>query len=489
MALEIELKLALAARDIPRLRRQPLLKAVRPRQARLYTVYFDTPEFDLYRRGVAFRLRRVGYHWLQTVKVAARSTGALSSRPEWEVQVTGNRPDLAVLPEEARAHLADLADRLVPCFETEFRRTTWQLGDARGSVEVALDQGEVRAGERVLPISELEFELKTGDSALLFEAAETLLSAVPLYLEPRSKALRGYTLAGAHRPAPCKASSPDIGKDLPAAEAYRRMLAAALSQFSANVPGILAAAEDPEYVHQLRVALRRLRAVLGLGRKIGVPAPAWQDDFKWLMTELSPARDWDVLVTETLPRVRAGLPRPEVLDTLVTAAGAERGKANARVRQALLSQRLVGAVLAAEAGLLAVQADGSSVGDWARQALGRRFRQFRKAGKGFSEMKPAERHRLRIAAKRLRYSGEGFIPLYGAKAEAYLARIARLQDELGATNDLAVSHGLLAALSRDRRLAGAAALVEGFLACEAVQRAHSQAETVRAARAAKPFWR
>lgn len=358
--MEIELKLAVAARDVPRLRRQALLKAVKSERRKLYSIYFDTPEFDLYRRGVAFRLRRVGYHWVQTLKADARSAGALSTRPEWEVQTTGNQPDLEVLPAEARVHLEDVFDRLAPCFETEFQRTAWLLTNPRGSVEVALDQGEIRGAGKVTPISEVELELKAGDSNSLFDIAQALLENVTLGLEPRSKALRGYVLVGARELVPCKAIPPGIEKGMSAAEAWRRMLAAALAQFSANIPGFLEAGAndsnqetDPEYVHQLRVAVRRLRSVLGLGRRVGLELPEWREDFKWLMGELSPARDLDVLVTETLPRVRAGLTRPEDLDSLVNAANAERTRANERVRQALLSRRLVAAVLAAEASIVA----------------------------------------------------------------------------------------------------------------------------------------
>jgi len=213
--MEIELKLAVAAKDISRLKRQDLLKAVRPARNSLYSIYFDTPEFDLYRRGVAFRLRRVGYHWVQTVKLAARSTGALSSRPEWEVQVTGNQPDLAVLPPEARTHLEDVAARLVPCFETDFRRTTWQLERGQGSVEVALDQGEVRAGEAVMPISEIKLELKAGDSAVLFEVANTLLAA-GLPWNPGARPSAAIPCPAHSRPGPARPSA------RPSASAFRQ---------------------------------------------------------------------------------------------------------------------------------------------------------------------------------------------------------------------------------------------------------------------------
>jgi CHAD domain-containing protein len=148
----------------------------------------------------------------------------------------------------------------------------------------------------------------------------------------------------------------------------------------------------------------------------------------------------------------------------------------------------VAAVLAAEAGQAEGAGGDEQVADWAARALARRYKQFRQAGKGFMHLDAAERHRLRITAKRLRYTAEGFVPLFGEKAERYLSLITSLQDGLGVANDMAVTHGLLAGLSHDRRQAHGTGLVEGFLASEAGQRAQALQETARAALRAKPFW-
>jgi len=81
MALEVELKLAIAPDDATRLRRHPLLRALKPLRHKLYGIYFDTPQFDLYRQRSAIRLRREGYHWVQTLKLDGGDSAALSSRP------------------------------------------------------------------------------------------------------------------------------------------------------------------------------------------------------------------------------------------------------------------------------------------------------------------------------------------------------------------------------------------------------------------------
>jgi hypothetical protein len=199
--MEIELKLALPAGHAAKIRRHPLLREIKPTTRKLHSVYFDTPDFALMRRGIALRLRRVGYHWVQTMKAEARAVGAMSSRPEWETSVAGGAdPDFAVLPREALDLLKGIdLKRVVPAFITEFQRTAWHLEVGRSRVELALDQGAILAGEARASISEVELELKLGRPADLFGLADALLDLLPLRVEPRSKAERGYQLCDAAR--------------------------------------------------------------------------------------------------------------------------------------------------------------------------------------------------------------------------------------------------------------------------------------------------
>jgi len=509
MGIEIELKLAVAAKDHARLRRSPLLKGKRPEKQQLYTVYFDTPDFELMQRGIAWRLRRVGYHWVQTVKVASRSTGTLSRRGEWEVQVTGNLPDLAVLPEEARVQVAEFANRLQPCFETAFERSLWHLRPAGepGSeclVEVALDRGEVRAGDRVETLSELELELKEGQPLALFGLADALLEAAPMTLEPRSKAQRGYTLAGALTPRPLKYSRPPLTADLPARLAWQRLIGACLVQFSGNLNGVLAAEAEVEYVHQLRVALRRLLAFASLakwladgkgGTRDGETRPAWFAEIKWLLGEIGPARDWDVFAHETLPRVRAALAGSDRLAPLEAAMQGVREGAHARARTALSSARALRAILAVEAELVDAgqqppDGKGQHTGAWARKVLRRRHASLLQAGHAFEQMTAPERHRLRIAAKRMRYAVDGFFPLHEGKAlQSFQADMSTLQDILGVANDVVVAQQLLGELGSDPELSRACGFIEGFLVAERQAGESALQERVGQLLATPPYWK
>ena len=487
MTVEIELKLALPAHAARRLRAHPLLRSAPVTRKVMLGLYFDTPELDLFRRKSAFRLRREGYHWVQTVKLDRGSVGGLSVRPEYEVAVTGNQPDFTVLPEVARAALtADIEARLAPVFSTEFRRTAWLLEIDNGRIEVALDIGHIRAGDADLPVAELELELLDGDGACLFDVARQLLATVPLVPEYRSKALRGYALLGAWRESPCKAMPAAIEPGLPAAEVWRLSFLAALAQFGHNLPGLLAQ-DDPEYLHQTRVAVRRMRILLSLGRGLALGRPAWREVLRSFMTVISPARDLDVLVTETLVRAVAGLPDPSRLAGLVSRAEAARVRAGRLARAAAGSTELTALTLEMGAALLDPLRDGPDALGWASQALDRRWRAFRKLARQFDTLDAEGRHRLRLLAKRLRYTGEVLAPLYGRRARRFLVQVAEAQDRLGVANDVAVAHRLLADLDRDGRMAYARGLVEGFIAAGA--HVDEAAAPVRRVLRARPFWR
>jgi CHAD domain-containing protein len=275
---------------------------------------------------------------------------------------------------------------------------------------------------------------------------------------------------------------------MPAAEAWRRLMLAALGQLGRNLPG-LSAEDDPEYLHQTRVAVRRLRTLLGLGKSLGLEHEDWVEALRWFMGELSSARDWDVMATETLAGVRAALPEPERLDGLLERADEARMAAGKRARAAAGDRRLSGLMLDMGAALLVEREAGPSVAKWARQAMDKRLRRFGKLAEAFARLDAAGRHRVRIAAKRLRYAGEAFAPIYGKNAASYLATVAALQNGLGVANDRVVAHQLLAELNRDGRMAYPVGLVEGFLAASADPRGGKLAGGVDKVLKAKPFWR
>jgi len=455
--MEIELKLALQPRHAARIRRHPLLSSSQPQQHALLSIYFDTPKFDLMRRGIALRVRRIGKQWIQTLKAEAHSVGALTSRPEWEAVVAhGDRPDFSALPQAALDLLSGIKHkRVAPVFTTEFRRTTWQIGDGAAQAEVALDRGKITAAGRSRAICEVEIELKSGKPEFLFDIAEQLLHAAPLHVEPRSKAERGYVLCGAVTPSPAKSIRPAIDKDQPTSEAWNAILQAALVQLSANVPGFLENAHDIEYLHQLRVALRRLRTGVQLAKSLGQETPAWERPLRELMHALNPARDWDVFQHEILPGIlpvlAAQAPHTAAKDDTLAVLQNAAAQARQRAQALLLQPAFTQLVLDIGRSLLTTPADTGQrdAGTWAAAILEQRWQKMRKCCRGFTALNPAERHLVRIAAKKMRYSAEAFASLHGKRATPFIAALAALQDELGAENDRHMAMRLLQGLPKE----------------------------------------
>jgi CHAD domain-containing protein len=346
-------------------------------------------------------------------------------------------------------------------------------------MEVALDQGEIVAGAAVMPICEIELELKSGPADGLFAAALVLLETVPLRIDSRSKAALGYQLAGAVKMKPRKATWPDLDPHAPANASWAALLEAALAQLVDNLPGFLERPQDSEYLHQLRIALRRL---LGMARLIG--SPAWMPALRRIMDVLNPARDWDVFREETLPRLHL----PDDADYL---AAVEMQALTARqAAQALLGDsEFTRGILDIGRHLLALRADAvpapvKTTRHWAAQVLEQRWQAVQRRSRKLD--RPDRRHRLRIAIKKLRYAADALAGLYGRNGNKALRRLQALQDDLGAANDLAVAERLMHDLTRTHPEAA-------FTAGRVVGRLCAAQDTPRAIRAdlakLKPFWR
>ncbi len=266
MAEEVELKLALAENDQARFLRHPLLKqAIERHVENLDNIYYDTADLALRRRGIALRLRRKGRDWLQTVKLAGSSAAGLSSRPEWEVPYTGHFDFSAVEQSAVREWLQKpkrLA-RILPICETRFRRITWKFPAKPGAVLLTLDRGWIIASGRREAISEVELELAGATVHAIFEIATQLAQRTALAPSVLSKAERGYRLYTGAQMVPFKAEPIDLPAAIPPIEAFRRIAMSCFEHLQQNHQGALTS-DDPEYIHQMRVATRRLRAAMRL---------------------------------------------------------------------------------------------------------------------------------------------------------------------------------------------------------------------------------
>ena len=287
---EVELKLAAPAADVPELKRA-LLKmtpAAAGVASRLITTYYDTPDLALKRQGLSLRVREQSGRFIQTVKTADPSGADVLKRGEWEDELAEGCPD----PHAAQSgeHLPDgIAGDLQPLFETDVTRTTFAIRPAPATrIEAAIDQGEIRAaGGGTEPISEIELELKSGDQAALYDVALQLLDVASIRIEPRSKAERGYRLGDEPEAAPSVVHAEPVALDptMTVEAALQEIGRACLAHLLHNEAAALAM--DPEGVHQMRVAIRRIRSAISAFKKL-LPAA----DRRRLSGELACRRDW-----------------------------------------------------------------------------------------------------------------------------------------------------------------------------------------------------
>jgi inorganic triphosphatase YgiF len=503
---ETELKLLLAPQDLRRLRRDPRIKALQQGRAatrRVHSVYYDTPDHALLRAGLALRLRSDGGRWLQTLKTEGQSAAGLHLREEWEWPLPGEALDfglLATTPQAKRFRAPRLRAALGPIFATDFARTRVRLGFADGSLaELCLDSGEISSGKRTNAISEAEIELLTGSPARLFELALELVEHVPLRLGYASKAERGYAVARGLPARPVKAAAPVLVAEGSVGTAFSAIVQSCISHLQANESGFLAG-RDPEYLHQLRVAMRRLRACFSLFKAV-IPQPVFASLMNQLREQsrvLGEARDWDVFVHEMLRALHA-----QRGDEAEVAAFERRCVRLRRVRvraaQALVAapawQRLwleFGRLLADGKWMQEQPALALPLADFSANLLQQRAATLKKRGKHLQELDAAARHRLRIAAKKLRYALEFFTALYPKRRlRPYVESLAAMQDVLGGMNDAVTLLRLLeqaqtGARTRDARVAG---MIQGWSAASTHLQLDALARAWKRWQRHKPFWK
>jgi CHAD domain-containing protein len=212
---------------------------------------------------------------------------------------------------------------------------------------------------------------------------------------------------------------------------------------------------DPEELHDMRVATRRLRAALRSFADVLPPeAEAVRAELQWLGSSLSAVRDFDVQLGQ-LRTWQKSLPEADeqAMASLVATVTEERHQARGPLLEALDSERYT-ALLASCESLVQTElpaAAAEAVATWAPRLVERCYRRLRKSGDGLDGQSPAEElHALRIRGKRLRYLVEFLTPAYGEPAERFTPRVVALQDVLGGHQDAHVAVERLRALMAAR---------------------------------------
>ncbi|NYT23886.1 CYTH and CHAD domain-containing protein [Alcaligenaceae bacterium] len=449
--------------------------------AELHARYYDTENQVLARAHIALRLRREDGIWIQTIKTPGPDE---LSRVEWNHPRPGPTLDLGLYADtHIGALMANVAGRLRCRYITHVIRLKKVVPTGSGSAELAYDEGAIVANGIELPIHEFEIEGVSGEARDLFALSREWLWEHRLVLELRSKAARGDAIAslgsenapegglGSWDPdapprggkargmklspqhiqrlaAPVRAGQPLLSADTGIHAAYLECANDCMSQIIRN-SGFLAGLDSMktsneqriEYVHQIRVGIRRLRACWQLFGAAANPPESLRDMLKQHFAVLGQARDLDVIQTELLPRLmKAGMPPDATqapIDHSEESTQRARKVASPEFQQALLDL-LEHLVLYGDA----LRTTGSKTD--AAPLLCRRLNiwleRIRRDARSFVEASWDARHDLRKRVKRLRYGMEfsqGILdttqltPLRNALVSA--------QKALGQLNDLYVA--------------------------------------------------
>lgn len=484
---EIELKLLLDPSTLARIRKAGALSrlsgvsgAGRSTVQNLTSLYWDTPGHALARAGMALRVRREGGRVVQALKAAdsrGRFGGLVADRAEDQAMRPASEalasPDLSLVADQhllARAEAAIAGANLEPVFESAVSRVARILNKSNGGrLEAALDLGEVRLPPSVdgapgprAPICEIELEHIDGPVETLFDIARSLADRYPIKVGTVSKVQRGFALAteGNQSDGPSKGRAVKAGRSplrpgMTMGAAYGSLLSHCARHMAANQPAILSD-RDPNGIHQMRVAMRRLRSVHS-AFKSEFPSDQATDLIALVRRVFDPlgmTRDLDIFCTETMPNLeKAAAGVGPSLVPLAAAAQELRSEAWEQAIRMVDGRGFTHMLL--DLGHLSAVAAGSDAGHTGRSPsaprdrdlagfalarLDRRYRQIEKQARDLRGLNDEARHDLRKRLKALRYEAAFFAPLWPRpQVKAFIKPLKRLQDEFGTINDAATA--------------------------------------------------
>lgn len=512
---EIELKLLLDEAQERRLRASPVLKSHGISPAKTLTLisrYYDTAEDKLRTESISLRLRKAGRQWVQTVKKTTEPIVQGLSQPlEDECVLPSGSLNLGLIQDDdlredvigyARGGLHVVA-------ETEFRRTSRHVRTPGGGVvELAIDKGVLRSGEREEPFLEAELELVDGTAGDLYALAALLFPTGPVRFSALSKSERALALSGKVQmpPVPRKAIRIVLSDSSTIEGAAIQILSEGLSHYLPNMP-LLLETDDLGGPHQVRVALRRLRSALSAFRgSLGREALAsWADQAKDIAAAAGRLRDLDVLSAELIAPFAEQNPDEPGFAALRDAVAARRKLVQSEVRRDLAGPAVTSfgfemAGFIATRGWLDPSDHDQSVRlaapitPFARKVLAKRWKAVRLYGDRIEELTIDERHELRKELKKLRYLVDAFRSLFETEqVEAFIRLIKKVQSAFGALNDSAMAEEILtvqdAPGADDPRAARAAGRMIGHLLAEANHQWPDAVAGWRRLVAVGPFWK
>lgn len=397
------------------------------------STYHDTADLALARHGITFRHRIEDGAGVWQLKLPRAG----------DVRVELEHPGPpAVPPPEFLALLAALlrAERLVPVARLRTRREVVRAGGA----EVVDDSVAVLDHQRVTRrFREIEVELLDGDERTLRRLEKALRRAGADGEVFRPKLYQALDLTYPHEPG-------DVPPGASPAEALALRLRQQVAELTSHDPGTRLGS-DPEDLHQLRVATRRLRAFLRAARPLldAMPTQELRSELGWLGAALGPGRDLDVLLDHFSGELVTLGSEVDKGSDLIAALRERRSEARAVLLETLSSERyfaLLDRVARFADDPPRLSSDETLSAIWWAEAK-RLRRAVEELGDGPSD---EALHAVRIRVKRARYAAELAGHELGKRGEQYVARAKAAQDVLGAHQDAFVAEEEIRAWSSNR---------------------------------------
>lgn len=411
-----------------------------PESQDLQTTYYDSADQRLSRSGLVLRIRRKGDSYEATIKNEGQATGGLHVREEVNHSQSGPEPDpqtYEVYPLGKKMLQCLKEESLAAQFTTHFQRTRMLFQEESGAlIELALDQGEILAGERSAKLNEIELELKEGQALSLLRMGEALSQAIPLCLENRSKYARGLTLVGL--PQKQRIRKKAKGRK-PAEDSLYQLLLEHLETLMIQEQGLALEPEDPKTLHSFRIAVRRIRALMTFGKNLFAPEAYFNSQklLKSLLNETAESRQLDVMKDLWDAQCHGQSKGTLLWAHLDLQRKRSQGIWQEKICSGHITTLYLNLWILWQEGLFrGEKKEKTSLMTYYDTRIEQLQATFEESEKAGLRGGPEERHHWRIKAKSLRYILESFEDIHGSKEKKWIHRLKKIQDRLGWARDL-----------------------------------------------------
>lgn len=447
---EIEIKFSCDAATMALVLKAEALKGPLAHHVKtLHTTYFDTTDHRLRQSNAILRVR-----WSDAkdpvlcIKSVPPEQSEAFHRREIESPSPQGLPDISLFGGETtqwlKNHLG--SKRLHAQFELKVQRRTLLVAHGGAEIEISADEGVVISGDKTSPIVELELELKSGKDAGLFDLAARLVQEFPLALSFGTKSERGFRLIGEENADPVTIPPLSFSADMSLDDVIAACLSHTLYQFTAQWDA-MSNGKISEAIHQMRVALRRLRTFLSIFSK-AYPGQTFKDvkrQARDINLALGKARNLEVLsevLDDLFEDVNFPLKKRKAVVDHITA---QQDLAQVEARD-LVHSRMGSHFVLHLQHLIAtrgwtLEQEGTkktaSSGKFVSHALSQLHARVLKRGRGFAMLELEELHAVRLALKAMTHATNAFSSMIEQSdaADKFQSASLKLQKGLGSVND------------------------------------------------------